>query len=147
MECALTGDPISAERAHHHGLVNVLCEDGGALDAAMALADRICANAPVAVRASRKVVLEATNAPDDVGWKMSVDGHGPGHGQRGLQGRPHRLHREAPAELDGQLATQRLGGEDASSGWPGHGTAESASRPTGRRTLRQAQESMRSEAR
>jgi enoyl-CoA hydratase/carnithine racemase len=25
------------------------------------------------VRASRKVVLEATNAPDDVGWKMSID--------------------------------------------------------------------------
>jgi enoyl-CoA hydratase len=73
MECALTGDPISAERAHHHGLVNALCEDGQALDAAMTLADRICANAPVAVRASRKVVLEATNAPDDVGWKMSID--------------------------------------------------------------------------
>jgi enoyl-CoA hydratase len=73
MECALTGDPISAERAHHHGLVNVLCEDGQALDGAMTLADRICANAPVAVRASRKVVLEATNAPDDVGWKMSID--------------------------------------------------------------------------
>jgi enoyl-CoA hydratase len=73
MECALTGDPISAERAHHHGLVNVLCEDGQALDEAMTLADRICANAPVAVRASRKVVLEATNAPDDVGWKMSID--------------------------------------------------------------------------
>jgi enoyl-CoA hydratase len=73
MECALTGDPISAERAHHHGLVNVLCDDGQALDEAMTLADRICANAPVAVRASRKVVLEATNAPDDVGWKMSID--------------------------------------------------------------------------
>jgi enoyl-CoA hydratase len=73
MECALTGDPISAERAHHHGLVNVLCDDRQALDEAMALADRICANAPVAVRASRKVVLEATNAPDDVGWKMSID--------------------------------------------------------------------------
>jgi enoyl-CoA hydratase len=74
MECALTGDPINAEQAHHHGLVNVLCENGEALDSAMALADRVCANAPVAVRATRKVVLEATNAPDDVGWRMSVDG-------------------------------------------------------------------------
>jgi enoyl-CoA hydratase len=74
MECALTGDPITAEAAHHHGLVNVLTEAGGALDGAVALADRICANAPIAVRATRKIVLEATNAPDDVGWRMSAEG-------------------------------------------------------------------------
>ncbi|HKH25388.1 MAG TPA: enoyl-CoA hydratase, partial [Acidimicrobiales bacterium] len=49
-------------------------EPGEALDAAIALAERICANAPVAVRESRRVVIEATNAPDDVGWKMSLDG-------------------------------------------------------------------------
>src|SRR5215207_4486237 len=54
MECALTGDPITAEAAHHHGLVNVLTDDGGALEGALALADRICANAPVAVRVTRK---------------------------------------------------------------------------------------------
>src|SRR5579863_1554617 len=29
MECALTGDPITAERAYAFGLVNVLCDDGG----------------------------------------------------------------------------------------------------------------------
>jgi enoyl-CoA hydratase len=74
MELALTGDPITAEIAHHHGLVNRLVEPGEALDAAIALAERICANAPVAVRESRRVVIEATNAPDDVGWKMSLEG-------------------------------------------------------------------------
>jgi len=74
MECALTGDPITADRAHHLGLVNVLCDDGKALDEAMALADRICANAPVAVRETRKIVLEATNAADEVGWRMSMEG-------------------------------------------------------------------------
>ena len=74
MECALTGDPIKAESAHHHGLVNVLTDDGGALEAAFALADRVCANAPVAVRATRKVVLEATHADDEVGWRMSMEG-------------------------------------------------------------------------
>ena len=74
MECALTGDPITAEAAHHHGLVNVLTDDGGALDGAFALADRICANAPVAVPATRKIVLEATHAPDEIGWKLSTEG-------------------------------------------------------------------------
>jgi enoyl-CoA hydratase len=74
MELALTGDPIDATVAHHHGLVNRLCEPGDALDVAIALAEQICANAPVAVRETRKILLEATMAPDDVGWKMSVEG-------------------------------------------------------------------------
>jgi enoyl-CoA hydratase len=74
MEMTLTGDPIDADRAHHFGLVNRLVEPNQALDAAIELADQICANAPVAVRESRKIVLEATNAPDEVGWKMSFEG-------------------------------------------------------------------------
>lgn len=73
MELALTGDPIPAELAHQHGLVNRLVDDGEALDAAVRLAEQVCANAPVAVRASRRVVLEATHAADELGWKMSVD--------------------------------------------------------------------------
>ena len=76
MECALTGDPISAERAYQFGLVNVLCEDGEALAKATELADRVCANAPIAVRESRKVVIEATNAADEIGWQMSAAGMG-----------------------------------------------------------------------
>jgi enoyl-CoA hydratase len=71
MECALTGDPITAERAHHLGLVNDLCAPGEALAHASALAERICANAPVAVRESRRVVLEATGADDEHAWKLS----------------------------------------------------------------------------
>jgi enoyl-CoA hydratase len=74
MELALTGDPIAAERAYHHGLVNRLVEPGKALDGATALAEQITANAPVAVRESRKIVLEATHADDEVGWKMSIEG-------------------------------------------------------------------------
>ena len=74
MELTLTGDPIDATRAHHFGLVNRLVEPGQALDEAIKLAEQVCANAPVAVRESRKIVLEATNAPDEVGWRMSLEG-------------------------------------------------------------------------
>ncbi len=74
MELTLTGDPIDAARAHHFGLVNRLVEPGQALDEAISLAEQVCANAPVAVRESRKIVLEATNAPDEIGWKMSMEG-------------------------------------------------------------------------
>ncbi len=73
MECVLTGDPIEAERAHALGLVNVLCEPGDALAAARSLADRICANAPIAVRESRVVVLAGTPADDATGWRLSRD--------------------------------------------------------------------------
>lgn len=72
MEVILTGDPIPAERAHALGLVNELVEPGQAVSAAMALAERIAANAPVAVWESRQVVLKAdAGASDDELWNES----------------------------------------------------------------------------
>ncbi len=65
MELALTGDPISAERAYHFGLVNRLVEPGTVLEAAIELAEQICANAPLAVRESRRLVLESITVTDD----------------------------------------------------------------------------------
>ncbi len=57
MEAILTGEPLSAERAFQLGLVNRLVEPGQAVEAALALAAKICEAAPLAVWASRKVVL------------------------------------------------------------------------------------------
>lgn len=75
MELALTGRlDFPAEQAHHFGLVNHLCEEGGALARAEELAAQICEAAPLAVRESRKIVIEATDQPDEVGWKLSGDG-------------------------------------------------------------------------
>jgi enoyl-CoA hydratase len=72
MEVILTGDPLPAERAYALGLVNELVEPGQAVAAAMALAERIAANAPVAVWESRKVVLAAdAGASDDELWALS----------------------------------------------------------------------------
>ena len=71
MELVVTGDPITAERAHHFGLVNELVEPGQAVTAAIALAGRIVANAPVAVRASRRVVVAALSAGDDELWNAT----------------------------------------------------------------------------
>ena len=74
MELALTGEPIDAERAHHFGLVNRLTQPGAALESARALAALITANAPVAVRESRKVVMAAATASDQELWEMSLAG-------------------------------------------------------------------------
>lgn len=73
MEAALTGDPISAERAAHFGLVNELVEPGHAKEAALALAERISANAPLAVRESRQVVLAALRGDDEHLWKITIE--------------------------------------------------------------------------
>ncbi|MFT3852730.1 MAG: enoyl-CoA hydratase/isomerase family protein [Ilumatobacteraceae bacterium] len=54
---ALTGDPIDAEEAHRIGLVSSLHEPGELIDAAMRVASRIAANAPLAVRAVKEVML------------------------------------------------------------------------------------------
>ena len=64
MEIVLTGDPISAERAWHFGLINDLCEPGEALAAARRLAERVTANGPLAVRESRRLVLESFTQTD-----------------------------------------------------------------------------------
>ncbi len=77
MELALTGSlDFSAERAHQFGLVNRLTEEGGALEGAKDLAAEICRNAPLAVAESRKIMIEATDEDDEVGWKMSNEGIG-----------------------------------------------------------------------
>jgi len=72
-EIVLTGDPITAERAAGLGFVNVLCEDGRALDEALALAERIAANAPVAVRESLRVLEQSAAVLEDIGWQLTAD--------------------------------------------------------------------------
>ena len=59
MELALTGENFTAERAHALGMVNVLAEPGGALDAAIELAERITANGPLAVAATKRIIVES----------------------------------------------------------------------------------------
>jgi enoyl-CoA hydratase len=65
MEAILTGEPIPAERAYHLGLVSRLVAPGEALAEARRLAEQITACAPLAVYASRRVVLAAAYQTDD----------------------------------------------------------------------------------
>lgn len=65
MEAILTGDPIPAERAYHLGLVSRLVPPGEAMNEARKLAALIATSAPLAVYASRQVVLAAAYQTDD----------------------------------------------------------------------------------
>ncbi len=71
LEMGLTGDPITAERAYQFGLVNELCEAGRALETALVLAERIAANAPIAVRETRRLMIELRDADDATGFRQS----------------------------------------------------------------------------
>ena len=62
MDAILTGEPIDARRAYELGLVSRLVEPGTARDEALRVAQQIVAAAPLAVRASRRVVLAAARA-------------------------------------------------------------------------------------
>jgi enoyl-CoA hydratase len=63
-EMALTGDPITAERAYELGLVNRLTEPGSALNGAFELADAIAGNGPLALTATKRILTESLDWPD-----------------------------------------------------------------------------------
>ena len=71
MEMALTGDNITAEEAAELGMVTELAEPGSAVDVAIALAERIAKNAPLAVAASKQLVRAASQGvAEDELWEM-----------------------------------------------------------------------------
>lgn len=68
MELALTGEPISAERAAELGLVNRLAEPGETVTTAFELARQIAANGPLALAASKRILVEAPGWSRDEMW-------------------------------------------------------------------------------
>ena len=58
LQWMLTGDSMAAARGREIGLVNEVVADGAAFDRAMAIAGRISANAPLAVRSIKRIAME-----------------------------------------------------------------------------------------
>ncbi|MGH2876559.1 MAG: crotonase/enoyl-CoA hydratase family protein [Solirubrobacteraceae bacterium] len=77
MEMALTGDPIDAERGHALGLVNRLAEPGGAVEAALELAATIAANGPLALVASKRILVESPDWPESEFFARQEEISGP----------------------------------------------------------------------
>jgi crotonobetainyl-CoA hydratase len=70
MEMIFTGEAVTAARALELGLVNQVVPVGSALDAALALARKISANAPLAVQASKRVAGGAADSEEAL-WRLS----------------------------------------------------------------------------
>jgi enoyl-CoA hydratase len=61
MQMALTGDPMSADDALRYGLVNSLVPPGAAVEGALELAARITCNGPLALAATKDILMNATD--------------------------------------------------------------------------------------
>jgi enoyl-CoA hydratase len=71
LELALTGDPIDAHRAYNLGLVNKVVPRNDLITEALSLAERITANAPLAVKHSKKVLYGSLGIPEEEAWKVN----------------------------------------------------------------------------
>lgn len=69
LEIALTGEPISADRAFQLGLINRIAPHGTALDSALDVAASIASNAPLSVVASKRLIH--ASATED-GWGEDI---------------------------------------------------------------------------
>jgi enoyl-CoA hydratase len=70
LEYALTGNRMSAIDAHRWGMVNRLTPEGQAIDGALALAANIAANAPLAVKMTKRIMREARGWPQADVWEL-----------------------------------------------------------------------------
>jgi enoyl-CoA hydratase len=77
MEMALTGDPITAERAHELGLVNRLAAPGSAADVALELAAAIAKNGPLALEATKQILQEQVDWSNEDFWARQGEISGP----------------------------------------------------------------------
>ena len=74
MELLLTGEPLTASDALEWGLINQVVGEGSVLDAALALAARVTANAPLSVQASKRIaygVDDGVITGDEPGWERT----------------------------------------------------------------------------
>jgi enoyl-CoA hydratase len=72
MEMAITADPITAEEGLQAGLVARVTPKGEAVEVAMALAERIARNAPLAVAASKQLIKATQGVTDDEFYELQL---------------------------------------------------------------------------
>jgi enoyl-CoA hydratase len=71
LELALTAGAIDADRAYEVGLVNIVVDGPEVLVRAVALAEQIAANAPLAIRVSKRVMLGSMELSEDEAWTLN----------------------------------------------------------------------------
>ncbi len=70
LEMALTAQPITAEHARTHGLVNRVVPVGSALSGSLDLARTIARNAPAALQATRQLMYQSLDLDESAFWDL-----------------------------------------------------------------------------
>ena len=73
LEIAMTGDPIDAQRAYAVGLVNRVVSAEQLMSTAIAIAEAILANGPLAVRLSKQLVDEVPDLTMAQAWERNSE--------------------------------------------------------------------------
>ena len=105
MELALTGDPIDAERAYELGLVNRLADPGQALSKPRSSWPR--RSRPTdrsALAATKRIMVESADWPDDGVLRAPAADHRPGLRLRGRARGRHRVRRAPRPDLAGAVS-------------------------------------------
>jgi enoyl-CoA hydratase/carnithine racemase len=76
LELGLTGESIDANRALQLGLINRVVPAASLMDEALALAETIAANAPLAVRWTKRTMVHAAAVSEEEGWKLNAEAVG-----------------------------------------------------------------------
>ena len=74
-EIILTGLPFSADEAFEWGLANKLCENDELMNAALATAERIASNAPIATRQAKKSITMAAQIDARNGYMFEIEAY------------------------------------------------------------------------
>lgn len=73
LELALTGDPFPIERLVQAGMVNRTVPAEKVVEEALAMAERIAENGPLAVKASRAIIVEGRDMDEEARWNRSFE--------------------------------------------------------------------------
>jgi len=73
LELALIGDPLPVERLHQLGMINRLVPGDQVVETAVAIAERVAENGPLAVAASRQIVVEGRDLDTEAHWNRSYE--------------------------------------------------------------------------
>ncbi len=73
LEMSMTGNPITAQRAHELGLVNHVVAGPRLLEKALALALDLCAAAPLAVSATKAMIYETAGLKSEAAMAVALE--------------------------------------------------------------------------
>lgn len=82
MELALTGAHYPATKLAEYGLLSAVTEPGGALDGAKELAGRLAKNAPLALAATKRIIIESADWSTGEMWQKQGEIIGPVFGSK-----------------------------------------------------------------